>query len=109
MQGEERKAALPRDVRVNLVIARALVAAEAVLRARINENLDIGSLGANSLDVGERNADILLAEMQLRRHFRLVIGKTNDRAAIIADRGSETRQFGRGHIGHAAAEAEADD
>src|ERR1700738_1539167 len=99
MHGEERKAALPRDVRVNLVIARALVAAEAVLRARVNENLDVGAVGANSLDVGERNADILLAEMQLRRHFRLVIGKTNDGAAIIAARGCWPRQFGRGHTG----------
>ena len=80
-----------------------------MLCARINENLHIRSLGANGLDVGERNAGVLLAEMKLRRHVGFVIGEANDGAAVIADRGTQSGQFGRGRIGHAAAETETDD
>src|SRR5947207_13509689 len=108
MLGEEGQAALPRDVGAGLVVTGALVAAEAMLRAGIDQDRDVGTLGANDLDVGERNAGILLAEMQLRRYLRFVIGEANDGAAVIADRGAQSRQFGCRRIGHAAAEAEAD-
>ena len=40
---------------------------------------------------------------------RLVVGEANDGAAVIADRRRKSRQFCRGGIGDAAAEAEADD
>jgi hypothetical protein len=36
---------------------------EAVLRARINVDLDVGPLGLDRLDIDKRNARILFAEM----------------------------------------------
>src|SRR5438477_7917787 len=106
MLGEERHAARPGGIGAGLVVARPLVAMEAVLRARIDEHLDLRSLGLDGLDIGQRNPGVLLAEMQLRRHLRLVVSEARDGAAVIADRGLETRQLGRSRVGDAAAEAE---
>jgi len=49
-------------------------------------DLDLGPLGLDGVDVGEGNAGVLFAEMQLRRHLRLVVGEADDGAAVIADR-----------------------
>ncbi len=76
MLGKKREAARPGDIRACLVVTRPLIAVEAVLRARIDVDLDVGPLGANGLYIAKRNARVLVAEMQLRRHFRLVVGPT---------------------------------
>src|SRR3954471_5123893 len=109
MLGKKRQAARPGDVGAGLVVARTLVTVKAVLGAGIDENLDLGPLGLDGLDIGQGNAGILFAEMQLRRHLRLVVGKAHDGAAVIADRRRQAGELGRGHIGDAAAEAKADD
>src|SRR5258707_2242297 len=89
MLGKEREAAWPGDIGAGLVIARPLIAVEALLRAGIDMDLDIGPLGANRLDVAERDAGVLFAEMQLGRHFRLVVGEANNGATVIANRRRE--------------------
>src|SRR5204863_8781517 len=109
MLGKESHAAWPGDVGAGLVVTRPLVAMKAVLRARIDVDLDVRLLGADGLDIVERNPRVLFAEMQLRRHVRRVVDKPNDGAAVIADRRGQPRQFRRGGIGDAATEAEADD
>ena len=86
MPGKKLEAARPGDVGAGLVVARPLVAMKAVLRAGIDEHIDIGPLGLDGLDIGQRDPGILFAEMQLRRHFRFVVGKADDGAAIITDR-----------------------
>src|SRR4051812_35390911 len=96
------EAARPGGVGAGLVVAGALVAVKAVLRAGINENLDLRPLGLDGLDVGQGNAGILFAKVQLRRHLWLVVGKANDDAAVVADRGREPRQLGRGSVSDAA-------
>src|ERR1700716_3976911 len=105
MLREKRHAARPGDVGAGLVVTRPLVAVEAVLRVRIDMDLDVGPLGPDSLDIAERNPCVLFAEMKLGRHLRLVVGKANDGTAVIADRRRQPRQFGRSRIGDAAAEA----
>jgi len=68
-----------------LVVTCALLAIEAVLRPdRYGSRRRAAWRGWS--DVGQRNARILFAEMQLRRHFGLSSAKANDGAAIIADR-----------------------
>src|SRR6187431_2905268 len=84
---KERQAARPGDIGAGLVVARPLVAMKAVLRAGIDVDLDLGPLGLDGLDVGQRNARILFAEMQLRRYKRFVVGEADDGAAVIAHRG----------------------
>src|SRR3978361_1457453 len=90
MLGKEVEAAGPGDVGAGLVVACPLVAMKAVLRAGIDKDFDVGPLGLDGLDIGQRNAGVLFAEMQLCRHFRLVVGEANHRAAVIADRGRQT-------------------
>src|SRR5229473_890519 len=86
MPGKEGEAARPGDICARSVVARPLIAVEAVLRAGIDVDLDIGALGPDGLDIAERNPRVLFAEMKLRRHFRLVVGEANDGTAVIADR-----------------------
>src|SRR5260370_34217665 len=83
MLGKEVEAARPGDICAGLVVTRPLIAVKAVLGARIDVDLDVGPLGADGLDIAERNARVLFAEMQLRRHFRLVVGETDTGTAII--------------------------
>src|ERR1700730_8497271 len=109
MLGKEGKAARPGDFGTRFVIACPLVAVEAVLCARINMDLDIWPLGADGLDVAERNAGVLFTEMKLGRHLGLVVGEAHDGATVIADRGRQPGQLGRGGVSDAAAEAKADD
>src|SRR5258707_15221924 len=109
MLGKELQTARPGDVRTGLVVARPFVAVKAVRRAGIDEDLAIGPLGLDGLDIGQGNAGILLAEMQFGRDLRFVVGEANDGAAVIADGGRQARQLGGCNIGDAAAEAEADD
>src|SRR5258706_11703905 len=104
MPGEEAEAARPGDVRACLVVTRPLIAVEAMLRARIDMDLDFGALGLDSLDVGKRNPRVFFAEMKLGRNGRLVVSEANDGAAVIADRSRQPRQFCRGGIGDAAAQ-----
>ncbi len=85
MLGKERQAPRPGDIGAGLVIAGALVAMEAMLRAGIDEDLDFRTLRLDGLDVGLGNAGLFFAEVQLRRHLRLVVGKADDGAAIVAD------------------------
>src|SRR5258708_5354271 len=89
MLGKERHAARPGDVRAGLVVAWPLVAVEAVLRTRIDEDLDLQPLGLDRLDIGQGDTGVLFTEMQLRRDLRLVVGEAHDGAAVIADRGLE--------------------
>src|SRR5258708_36159207 len=96
MLGKKSHAARPGDVGAGLVVARPLVAMKTVLGAGIDMDLDVGPFCPDGLDIAERNAGILFAEMQLRRRFRLVIGEADDGAAVIADRGRQPRQFCRG-------------
>src|ERR1700726_3185956 len=107
MLRQEAEAARPGDIRTGLVVAWPFVAMEAMLRARIDVDLDIGPLGADGLDIAERYARVLFAEVQLRRHVRFVVGETNDGAAVIADRHRQARQLGGGGVGNAAPEAKA--
>jgi hypothetical protein len=86
MLGKEAEAARPGYRRTGLVVARPLVTVKAVLRAGIDMDLDLGPLGFNGFDIAERNARVLFAEMQLGRHFRLVVGEANDGAPVLADR-----------------------
>src|ERR1700730_17851496 len=65
MLGKKAEAARPGDICAGLVVTRALIAVEAVLRARIDVDLDVGPLGADDLDVAERNARVLFPEMQM--------------------------------------------
>src|ERR1700726_3289326 len=83
--GKEGEAARPGDVGTCFVVACPLVEVEAVLRARINVDLDVRPLGADGLDVAERNAGVLFTEMKLGRHLGLVVGEAHDGAAVIAD------------------------
>src|SRR6266446_3924379 len=85
MPGKEREAAGPGDIGAGLVITRPFIAVKAVLRARIDVDLDLRPLGPDSLNVAERDACVLFPEMKLGRHVRLVIGEANDGAAVIAD------------------------
>src|SRR5260370_13117071 len=105
MLAEKFHAARPGDVGAGLVVTRPLVAVEAVLRAGIDVDLDVGPLGADGLDIAKRNPGILFAEMQLRRHLRLVVGQANDGAALIADRRRQPPLVGRSRIVAAAPSA----
>ena len=90
MPGKEVEATRPGGIRARLVVTCALVAMKAVLSARIDVDIDFGPLGADGLDIAKRDTCILLAEMQLGRYFRLVVGEANDGAAVIADRRGKT-------------------
>src|ERR1700704_621979 len=109
MLRKEPEAARPGGLRAGFVVAGALVAMKAVLRAGIDENLQLRPLRFDDLDVGQGNARIFFAKVQLRRHFWLVVGEADDGAAVVADRRRQARQFGRGRVSDTAAEAEADD
>src|ERR1700722_5668949 len=86
MLRQEIKAARPCNIRTGLVVAWPFVTVEAVLRPRIDVDLDFRPLGADGPDPAERNAGFLFAEVHRRRPFGFVVGKTNEAPAIIADR-----------------------
>src|SRR5512139_54049 len=107
---EEVHGALPRGLGARLVEAPALVAMEAVLRIGIDEYLTVAAaLLLDHLDVAHRNGSVLLAEVHLRRHFRLLVGILGDLPAVIADGGGETVELAGREEGDGAAHAEADD
>src|ERR1700689_2074368 len=85
MPGQEVEAALFGDAGTRRVVTRPFIAVEAVLRAGIDVNLDVGPLGANGIAVAERNARVLFTEMKLGRYLRRVVGEADDGTAIIAD------------------------
>src|SRR5580692_7146718 len=107
MLREKIQAARPGDLCARFVVACALVAVKSVLGARIDVNLDVTPLGADGLHIGKRDTGVLLAEMQLCRHLRLVVGKAHDRPAVIADRSLQAGKLRRGRIRNTAAETEA--
>ena len=86
MLGKEVEAARPGEISAVLVVAWPLVATKTMLRTRINIDIDVGPFGLDGIDVAERNAVVLFAEMKLGRHCGLVVGETNHSAAVIADR-----------------------
>src|SRR6185503_19755105 len=87
MLDEEVLGALPGEIAARLVEAAALVAMEAVATAWIDVDLAVaGTLLLDGLDVGHRDAGILLAEVQLHRALRLLVSEGDDAAAVIADR-----------------------
>src|SRR5579863_1793300 len=61
------------------------------------------------LDVAHRDRGVLLAEMQLCRHLRLLVGILGDLAAVIADGSRETVELDGGQERDGPAHAEADD
>src|SRR5690349_25093263 len=82
---------------------------EAVLRLRIDVDFRLRLLLLDSLNIAERNAGILFAEMHLHRTFRLLVGEFGNHAAVVTDRGLEAVEPAGGKERHAAAEAKADD
>jgi hypothetical protein len=67
MLPEEIQAAGLGEIESGLIEARPLLATEAVFGALIDKNLGPRLGGANLINVGQRNAVILGAEMQLNR------------------------------------------
>src|SRR4051794_30516597 len=89
MLGEEGKGARPGDIGAGLVVTGAFIAVETMLRAWIDVNFHLGPLRSDDIDIAERNTSVVLAEMKLSRHFRLVLREAHDGAAVIADRGRQ--------------------
>src|SRR5258708_2986375 len=100
MLGKKSHAARPGDVGAGLVVARPLVAMKTVLRTGIDENLDVGPFCPDGLDIAERNAGILFAEMQLRRHFRLVVPQPAHAPPSIPHPPPPAAAWGRGKRWH---------
>ena len=86
MLGEECRGPLPCGRGAPCCSCRAR-RSEAVARALIGEDLDLRPLRFHGLDIAHRDARVVLAEMQLHRHFRLEVGVLGDGAAVISDRG----------------------
>src|SRR6266568_7545501 len=99
----------PGDLRGCLVIAGALVAMKSMRRVRIGVDLTLRTLALDYRDVAHRNALILLAEMHLHRHLRLLVGELGDLPAIVGDRSGQAIKPRRRQERDAAAHAEADD
>src|SRR4029079_12873109 len=79
--GEEILGALPRQIVAVLVEAAALVAMEAVAGVLVDVDLAVAAaLLLDGLDVGHRDAGVLLTEVQLHRAFRLLVGEGDDAA-----------------------------
>src|ERR1700726_4080431 len=73
MPGKEVEAARPGDIRTGLVVAWPFVAMEAMLRARIDVDLDIGPLGGDGLDIAAWSARRLFGVGdELARHCNLI-------------------------------------
>src|SRR5215218_9241173 len=64
---QPRQGPFPGHARAGLVVASALVAVKAVSRVLVDVDVAIRALLLDRLDVGERDALVLVAEMQLRR------------------------------------------
>ena len=90
-------------------VAAALVAAEAVLRAGIDKDLDAGLRGLDRRNIGHRDGGVLLPEMQLHGAARRGVLTGHDATAIPAIRGPKTGAAGRAPPGDGAAPAIADD
>src|SRR4051812_18250746 len=106
---EERGGALPRELRRAFVVAAALIAMEAMAGIRINVDFAVRTLLLDDLDVGHRDALVLLAEVHLHRNLRLLVGELGDHAAVVSDSASKTGEARRGQERERAAHAEADD
>lgn len=63
MFGKKSQATRPRDFGALFVVACSFVAVKSVLRARIDVNFELGPLGPDHVDVAERNAGVLVAEV----------------------------------------------
>src|SRR5216684_7217038 len=107
---EEVHGALPGGLGARLIVAPALVAMEAVLGAGIDVNLAVAAaLALDRVDVAHRDRGVLVAEMHLGRHLRLLVGVLGDLAAVIADRGGEAVELAGREEGDGAPHAEAHD
>src|SRR5262245_17731114 len=107
---EEIHRALPGGLGARFMEAPALIAMEPVLRAGID--VDLGAAAALLLDrvhVARRNRRILVAEMHLRGHFRLLVGVLGNLPAVVADRSREAVELTGGEESDRAAHAEAHD
>src|SRR5262249_39854243 len=92
------------------VEAAALVAMEAVLRVGVNVDFAVAAaLLLDHLDVAHRDRGILVAEMHLRRDFRLLVGVLGDLSAVIADGSREAVELAGRQKGDRASHAEAHD
>src|SRR5262249_60192502 len=105
---EPGERALPRHLRARLVKAAALVAVEAVAGVLVDVDVAIGALLLDDLDVAQRNALVLVAEMHLRRAAWLLVREGDDAAAVVAHGGGEPVEPAGGEERGRAARAEAD-
>src|ERR1051325_888279 len=101
--------AIPRLLVRGLVVAAALVAAEAVAGALVDVDVAIRPLLLDRVDVGHRDRLVLVAEMQLRRHPRLEVDVLGDLAAVVADRRGEPVELAGRQERDRAAHAVSDD
>src|SRR5262249_40309430 len=106
---EPGERALPRHLRARLVKAAALVAVEAVAGVLVDVDVAVEALLLDDLDVAQRNALVLVAEMHLRRAARLLVREGDDPAAVVAHGGREPVEPAGGEERERAAHAEADD
>src|SRR5207245_9001920 len=84
---DEIHGALPSRLGALAVEAAALVAMEAVLRVGVDVDLAVAAaLLLDHLDVAHRDRGVLVAEMHLRRHLRLLVRVIGDLSAVIATR-----------------------
>ena len=109
MLGEEGQGPLLRQGGIGGHVAAALLAAEAMAGALVDEDLDPRLGGADRLHIGQRDRGVGLAEMQLHRAVRLLVPRRGDAAAIPAEGGREVAGPGRAVPGDGAAPAIADD
>src|SRR5215204_2357735 len=108
MRGEESHRALARDAGAVGVVARALVAIEA-LAGGVDVDLDaLRVRRPHLLDVGQRNGVVLLAEMHQHRAARRLLRNRADAAAVIRHGGGEPGKARRRNPGEKSAPAIAD-
>src|SRR5438105_3152935 len=98
----------PRRLGCLFVIARALIAMKSMAGIGIRVDFGLRSFFPDGLDVAHRNALVLLAEMHLDRHFRLLVSEFRDLAPVIGNRHRETIKTRRGEESDGPAHAEAD-
>src|SRR5215510_7488503 len=81
---------LPRGLGTRFMKASALVAMETVRRACVDVNLAVTTaLFLDHLDVAHGDRCILIAEMHLRGHLRLLVDILGDLSPVIAHRRRE--------------------
>src|ERR1700761_6738264 len=87
------------------LVEATVVAAEAMLRIRVEVHLDLRMSLTDFLDVVERNVFVMLGEMQQHRRMQRLVGMTGDLRTVIADRADHAVQTSCSQIGQRAAPA----